>query len=123
MSAGSFLAGPAAAREDMEFNKNRLNFWVDLIMFVDMVMVALVALILRYVLPPGTGGRHGGWGGEDPITFLGLARHDWGDVHWYLALALLAFLALHIYLHWRWILRQWKTTFGMEADSAGKTKC
>ncbi len=96
----------------MKFSKNRLNFWVELVMFADMVMLALIALILRYVLPPGSGGRQGGFGKEEPITFLWLGRHDWGDIHWYLALVLLALLVLHIYLHWRWIWRQLKVIFG-----------
>jgi len=103
----------------MEFSKNRLNFWVDVVMFVDMVCITLIGLIIRYVLPPGTGGRHGGWG----LTFLGMSRHDWGDVHWVMALILVALLVVHIWLHWKWIVQQLKRTFRKSTqDSTYETK-
>jgi len=100
----------------MSISKNRLNFWVDLLMFVDMLLITLIGLVMYYVLPPGSGGRHGGWGLEVKSTFLGMSRHEWGDVHFIMALLLLAMLVLHIVLHWKWIVHQFKCTF------RGKTK-
>jgi hypothetical protein len=34
---------------------------------------------------------------------LGLGRHDWGDVHFILALLFLVVILVHIVLHWSWI--------------------
>jgi hypothetical protein len=34
----------------------------------------------------------------------GLTRHEWGDVHYYIALVLMAILAFHLVLHWKWIV-------------------
>ena len=88
-------------------NKNRINFWIDFLMFIDIVFISLIALILHFVLPPGTGGRHR----ADPLTFLWLGRHDWGEIHWILGLLFLIILTIHIWLHWKWIVTQIRCTF------------
>ena len=82
-------------------SKNRLNLVVDTLAYVVMLGLAATGLLLAYVLPPGTGGRHGG--GRGALTFLGRSRHEWGDIHWYLAIALLVLVVLHIVLHWKWV--------------------
>lgn len=41
--------------------------------------------------------------GEEGNDFLGLGRHDWGDLHFYAAIFFLLLLILHLYLHWAWI--------------------
>ena len=38
------------------------------------------------------------------LTWLGWDRHDWGDIHLYLAFALLGLLAVHLILHWSMIV-------------------
>ena len=95
----------------MKMSKNRLNFWIDILMFIDMLIISLIGLLIKYVLPPGTGGRHGGWGEGKALTFIGMSRHEWGDVHFILAIVLLALLVIHIILHWNWIVYQIKCTF------------
>ena len=62
----------------------------------------------RAALPPGSGSLHGMRGGpsagQRPITLVwGLTRHEWGDLHFYVAVALMGVLALHLLQHWRWI--------------------
>jgi hypothetical protein len=52
-------------------------------------------VLMRYVLPPGSG---------HSTTIWGLDRHEWGAIHFWLAIGLLAVLALHVWLHWRWIV-------------------
>lgn len=42
---------------------------------------------------------------EKAVSVLwGLTRHEWGDIHYYLALGLMAILAFHLFLHWKWIV-------------------
>lgn len=64
-------------------------------------------ILLEYLLPLGSGGlgqSTEGRGASRPVTVLwGLSRHEWGAIHFWIALALLAILALHLFLHWRWI--------------------
>ena len=48
--------------------RSSLNFIIDLIGFISLVCLACTGVIIKYVLPPGSGGRgrllHGGRGGE-----------------------------------------------------------
>ncbi|NQT50755.1 DUF4405 domain-containing protein [bacterium] len=82
-------------------SKNKLNLIIDVLAYLGMVALASTGLILAYGLPPGTGGRHGG--GRGVLTLLGRSRHEWGDVHFALAIALLVLVLLHLVLHWRWV--------------------
>jgi hypothetical protein len=34
----------------------------------------------------------------------GFTRHEWGDIHYWIAIALLAVLSAHLVLHWNWIV-------------------
>lgn len=73
--------------------RTTINFVVDLVAFVVMLGMIATGLVVRFALPPGTGGRWVIWG---------MGRHDWGGLHYYLALGLLALLLLHLALHWAW---------------------
>lgn len=79
-------------------NKHRLHFVVDLLAYLTLVGLAATGLLLAYRLPHGSGAA----------TMLGLTRHEWGDVHFWLAIGLIALVALHVALHWRWVTN----TFG-----------
>ncbi len=90
--------------------RTTLNFTVDLICFVDLLLLAATGAILRWVLPPGSGGEHGHGGGfrggrgpAEVKDLLGLGRHDWGDVHFVLALLFVRLILTHLCLHWTWI--------------------
>jgi hypothetical protein len=79
-------------------NKNRAHFLVDLLAYLAFVGLAATGTLLAYRLPAGSGGA----------AVLGLTRHEWGDVHFYLAAGLVALMVLHVALHWRWVTN----TFG-----------
>ena len=76
-------------------NRSSLNFLIDAAAFVVFLFLTTTGILTRYVLPPGSGR----W-----ATLWGLDRHGWGDVHFWLAVALLAILASHVALHWRWVV-------------------
>ncbi|MCB9853580.1 MAG: DUF4405 domain-containing protein [Phycisphaerales bacterium] len=73
--------------------RTTLNFVVDAVAFIVMLGMIATGLVVRFALPPGTGGRWAIWG---------MGRHDWGGLHYYLALALLVLLLVHLALHWAW---------------------
>ena len=52
-------------------------------------------IILHYLLPHGSGGSRSIWG---------MSRHDWGDIHFYVSIGFLTILAIHLILHWNWIV-------------------
>ncbi len=77
-------------------DKRNLNFIIDSVAFVILMVMTSSGLLMRYCLPPGRcDKRH---------TMLGLQRHEWGDLHFWLALVFFSLMALHIFLHWRWIV-------------------
>lgn len=76
--------------------RKSLNFIIDSVAFVILMVMTSTGLLMRYYLPPGLcDKRH---------TMLGLQRHEWGDLHFWLALVFFSLMALHIFLHWRWIV-------------------
>ena len=80
-----------------EMKRNTLNFLVDLVSALIMLGIVATGLIMRFVLPPGSGAARRLWA---------LNRHEWGDVHFWLAVAAAAaaaVLLVHLVLHWQWV--------------------
>jgi len=82
-------------------SKSRLNLLIDTLAYLGMTTMVSTGLMLMYIMPPGTGGCHGEGGAR--ITLLGLSRHEWGKVHWYVAIGLIVVAAIHVLLHWKWV--------------------
>jgi hypothetical protein len=72
-----------------------VNFAVDCLGFAGFVLLTATGVLMRYVLPPGSGRS---------TTIWTLDRHEWGSIHFWIAIAFLAVLAFHLFLHWRWIM-------------------
>ena len=94
----------------MRVNKPTLNLIIDIAGFVCAVFLIVTGFLLEYTLPPGSGrlGTEGfgpaPGGLQRPILLLwGLSRHEWGNIHYWIAVSLMALLSLHLVLHWRWI--------------------
>jgi len=84
---------------------------LSLIVFVLMISTGS---LLKWVLPPGSGwieiAGHGRQG-RVVYTVLGLDRHDWGSMHFYISLILIFLLCIHLVLHWQWIkVTAWGTS-------------
>ncbi|HXJ94468.1 MAG TPA: DUF4405 domain-containing protein [Terriglobia bacterium] len=93
----------------MKINRPKLNLIVDTLAFVCAVFLIATGFILKYVLPPGSGrleteGLGPGSLHRTILLLWGFTRHEWGDIHLWLALALLGALSLHLLLHWQWIV-------------------
>ena len=72
-----------------------LNFIIDVLAFVGFVLLTTTGILMRYVLPPGSG-RYS--------TIWSLDRHEWGGLHFWISVVFFSILALHLLLHWRWIV-------------------
>jgi hypothetical protein len=70
------------------------NFWLDVVSLIVMIGLAATGGLIHFVLPAGSGHFY---------ELCGWNRHDIGQVHFYLAVAAVALLALHVLLHWNWI--------------------
>ncbi len=97
--------------------RSTLNFIVDLVSFLNLIGLAFTGIIIKFVLPPGTGGRgrqlHEGLGREHIKNFWSMSRHEWGDIHFYLAVFFVVLMTVHIILHWNWIKSYFKSLFGI----------
>ena len=97
--------------------RNTFNFWIDLVSFVVFFALVLTGLVIYYVLPPcgkctGSGCAEGG-----AATLWGFGRHDVGGVHFYLALATVALVVVHVSLHWTWVCHTACRLAGVNATS------
>jgi len=84
-------------------DKPKLSFIIDAAMFLCLMAMAGLGFLMKYVLPPGREVQ-AKYGRNVYLSWLGWDRHDWGDIHLYLAFALLTLLAVHLILHWQQIL-------------------
>lgn len=78
-----------------------LNITIDALAATVMLGMIATGIILRFALPPGSGRA---------LALWDLNRHQWGDLHFWLALAAVAIVVLHLSLHWTWVVsvvRSW----------------
>jgi len=76
--------------------KTALNRILDFLLWITLSLMLATGFILRYRLPPGSRGGRG-------LSIWDWSRHDWGDLHTWLAYTVCALVVLHLALHWRWL--------------------
>lgn len=89
-------------------SRNKMNFIVDSTSLLVLLALAFTGVVMKFVLPPGTGGRgrllHGG---SEPGVRVrevwSMTRHEWGDIHFYLSVIFIVLMVVHILMHWKWI--------------------
>ncbi|MGZ5031165.1 MAG: DUF4405 domain-containing protein [Methylobacter sp.] len=72
-----------------------ITIFVDVaaaLLFLGMIATGYV---LRFILPPGSNRAFSLWG---------LTHHQFGDLHFWISIALLSVLVIHLTLHWKWIV-------------------
>jgi len=79
--------------------KSKLNLIIDALLLLCIASIAGIGLLMRNVLVPGYK-RWDIYGRNVELYFWGLDRHQWGTIHFVIALVLLALLVLHVVLHW-----------------------
>lgn len=72
-----------------------LNGLVDALAAVEALLLLSTGLLIWLRLPAGSG--HG-------VTVWSLDRHQWGDTHAWIAMAMVVTLLVHLALHWKWIV-------------------
>jgi hypothetical protein len=87
--------------------RSKLNFILDAAAFSGFVFLTTTGVLMRYVLPPGS---------KRFSMIWGLDRHGWGDIHFWISIAFLGLLAMHLLLHWKWVVN---TLRGKSRDDSG----
>ena len=85
--------------------KNVLKLCINVLLFIDLCSVGMIGLLLAFVIPKG-GPRSG------DNVFLWLHRHEWSDIHQYLALVFFLILFIHVWFNWTWVTQSFKRYFG-----------
>jgi hypothetical protein len=74
--------------------RTALNLLIDVLAALFFLGMIATGYVLRFPLPPGT---------NKSLSLWGLSRHQWGGVHFWISLGLLAVLLTHLALHWQWV--------------------
>ncbi|HRT48317.1 MAG TPA: DUF4405 domain-containing protein [Bacteroidales bacterium] len=91
-------------------NLSKINFLIDIIMFIILMAIAGLGFLIKFVILPGYKVNEV-YGSNIELWFLGLDRHQWGSIHLYLSLFFLFLLFLHIVLHWKMIICLFRNMF------------
>ena len=83
--------------------KPRLNLVIDALLALCLMAIAGIGFLIKFVLPPARF-RRVVTGQTGTLTWLGMDRHEWGAIHFWLGAVFLALLVLHVVLHWRQVV-------------------
>jgi hypothetical protein len=83
-----------------------LNLMIDTVAAALLTAMVGTGYILWFVLPPETNRTHILWG---------VLRHQWGTMHFWISVMLLTVLAVHVALHWRWLVTGLSKRVGLAA--------
>ncbi len=75
--------------------KPKVNFIIDSVAFGAFFFLITTGVLMRYILPPGSGHF---------TTIWGMDRHQWGTIHFWISIIFFSVLALHLVLHWKWVV-------------------
>lgn len=81
---------------------NKLNFYIDILLFINLALLIGIGLLIKYVLISGQQ-KWMLFGVNPELTFWGLDRHQWGTIHLITGIVFFILLVLHIIFHWRMI--------------------
>jgi hypothetical protein len=87
------------------------NYVIDAVFGLLMLFQGVTGFVLWFILPGGGYRYRGGLGLEEAGSTFLFARHTWLDIHKWIAVALLVIFALHIAIHWQWIVSMTKSYF------------
>lgn len=73
--------------------KPAVNFLVDSLAFTSFIFLVSTGILMYWILPAG----------EGYLSVWGMNRHDWGEIHFWIAVSFLALIGTHLILHWSWI--------------------
>jgi len=92
--------------------KSDWQYLVDTLLFLSVVGIALIGLLMGLVIPKGPTAP------ESTKYFLGLHRHQWSNIHFYLSIAFIVFVIIHILFSWKWIKNKSQQIFKKRWNTA-----
>jgi len=77
--------------------KSDWQYIVDTLLFMCITGIAIIGFLMGLVIPKGPQAS------ESAKYFLGFHRHQWGNIHFYLSIAFVVLVIIHLILSWSWI--------------------
>lgn len=117
-SEGAACGGAPAKRRPRHF-KAGVNFWVDVLAFLTFVICAVSGWALMAIHPIDY---------TDEMELLnsdmlwGVSRFEWLHLHNIIGWIFVALVAVHLVLHWRWVVRACSSTSSTGRACASKRK-
>jgi hypothetical protein len=81
----------------LTMKKTDWQYLVDTLLFFCIVGIAFIGFLMGLVIATGPVAD------ESTKYFLGLHRHQWGNIHFYLSIAFVILVIIHLILAWKWI--------------------
>jgi len=82
----------------MKISRNTILRINNIVLYLAFSFLIGSGLVMLYRIPPCSRG-------DDTGTVLGLGRHDWGDLHWYVALGMVAMMLVHLVVNRVWLTK------------------
>ncbi len=73
--------------------RSYLHLLIDALLFLAGVGLVLTGLLIEFVLPPGS----------RQAEVWTWTRHDWGELHFWIAVTVLGLGLIHLLLNWGWV--------------------
>lgn len=77
--------------------KTDWQYLIDTLLFLCIVGIVFIGFLMGLVIPKGPTAL------ESAKYFLGLHRHQWGNIHFYLSIAFTILVIIHLCFSWSWI--------------------
>jgi len=77
--------------------KTDWQYLIDTLLFLCMVSIVFIGFLMGLFLPKGPTAP------ESAKYFLGLHRHQWGNIHLYLSITFTVLIIIHLIFSWKWI--------------------
>ena len=77
--------------------KQDWRYLVDTLLFICIVGISFIGFLMGLIIPKGSAAH------ESAKYFLGLHRHQWGNIHFYLSIAFVILVIIHLVLSWSWV--------------------
>ena len=78
--------------------KPAINFYIDSASFLAFIFLISTGTLIYWILPAGSGN----------LSVWSLTRHEWGTIHFWIAVFFVSLIAVHFILHWSWIINMVK---------------
>jgi hypothetical protein len=94
--------------------KNPLMRVTNLLLYLSFCGLIGTGALIHWKLVPGSAGGHG-------LTVLDMNRHEWGDIHFWLAVICVSATFAHLALNWLWLKKiassgkAWRLVAGLAA--------